>query len=665
MNGLSGGRAGHLTLRFRLERAAVRAFWHSVAMFVVGALFAGLAAAEPLPRSVLIFDQSDTNSTWGLSFRSTLRVTLSEGSKTPLDIYSEVLELGRFNSPEYVEALRTFLRDKYRNRPIGVIVVHGTAALEIFMRLRDSLWPSVSVVFAFAEPETVARLALPPEFTGTTFRLNFRNVVRSARALVPNLKRLVLVGTRYEKDPFRQGFAAELASMAGELEFTDLLDMPLSEVAKRVGELPADAVVYYSSLYPTGSNSTLILTDVVPFLAQRSNRPIVTDNETHIGRGSTGGLVAVPEPMAMETGMRALRLLDGEPASRMPIFAGDFTSFIVDWRQLQRWGINENSLPAGTELRYRPPSLWEQYRWQLITVAIALLLQATVINWLVFERYRRRRAEVESRGRLLEVIHLNRTAATGALSASIAHELNQPLGAIMSNAEAAEILLDAHPPNLDLVKEILGDIRQADERAAQIIQHLRTLLKRRSELDTRVFDLNSAIAGAVQILSSEAKKRGVTLIADNDTHALPVRAEPIHLEQVIVNLAINSMDAMAHTDAKARRIVVRTVLTDESKVEVSVRDSGPGIPRDKLREVFDTFFTTKQEGTGLGLSIARTIVETYGGKIWAENHSDGGAVVRFSLPLAEAAPFGETSGATIQIGKTDRPTSQEGARSLL
>ena len=136
---------------------------------------------------------------------------------------------------------------------------------------------------------------------------------------------------------------------------------------------------------------------------------------------------------------------------------GDFTKPIFDWRQLQRWNISEASLPPGSEIRFRPPTMWEQYRWQMMAILVAVLLQAAIIGWLLFERYRRRRAEMESRGRMREVIHLNRTATAGALSASIAHELNQPLGAILSNAEAAELLLTANPPDLEQVR---GDSRR-------------------------------------------------------------------------------------------------------------------------------------------------------------------------------------------------------------
>jgi len=143
------------------------------------------------------------------------------------------------------------------------------------------------------------------------------------------------------------------------------------------------------------------------------------------------------------------------------------------------------------------------------------------------------------------------------------------------------------------------------------------------------------IRGTLQILEPEAMKRGVSLSANGVQGIVPVRADQIHLQQVILNLAMNGMDAMVESVAKARMMDVQTALIDGSQVEVSVADSGAGIPSDKLKDVFETFYTTKKYGTGLGLSIARTIVETYGGKIWAENRAGGGAVFRFTLPLSE------------------------------
>ena len=613
-----------------------RRFARAIALLVtLGAVAAPTcrAAAESLPRSVLVFDQSDTNSPWGLAFRSAFRSEISRSSKTPVAIYSEVLELGRFNSPQHQQLLRSFLREKYRDRPIGVIAVHGATALDVFMRLRDDLWPSVPVVFAFVDPQTLARFDLPSDMTGTTHRLTLRNVLDAARMLVPNLKRLALVGTRYDKDPFRRHMTQEFASLAGEVEFIDLLDLPLTEAAKQVAALPDDAAVYYSSLYAVGAETTPILADVVPLLSQATNRPLVTDNPYHIGVGSTGGNVVVAEPMGEETARRALRILDGEPASRMAISGGNFTRPIFDWRQLRRFDISEASLPAGSEVRFRSPTMWEQYRWQVIGVTAAVAIQSLLIAGLLIERRRRQLAEIDSRNRILQVAHLNRTATAGVMSASIAHELNQPLGAILLNTETVDLLLQQDEVDRKQIEEIIAEIRRDDQRAASIIKGLAGFLKKKGDIELQLIDLNDALKGALKILEPVATRRGISLNTELAAAALPVRVDPVHLQQVVLNLAINAMDAM-HDARGARGIAIQTSRSTASEATVLVSDDGPGIPADKLSSIFETFYTTKTQGSGLGLSIARTIVELYGGKIRAENRPGGGATFTFTLPLA-------------------------------
>jgi signal transduction histidine kinase len=314
-----------------------------------------------------------------------------------------------------------------------------------------------------------------------------------------------------------------------------------------------------------------------------------------------------------------------------------FDTPIFDWRELKRWKISEARLPPGASIVFRDPTVLETYRWQIVGVLLGVLVQSAIITWLVVERLRRKGAQLESNRRLTEVIHLNRSATAGALSASIAHELNQPLATILTNAEAAEILVSAIPPDLDQVKEILSEIRRADRHASDIILQLRELLKRRLDVQAQLIDLNDPIVDATHILSSEARKRSVVLISHGVQRSLPVRADRVHLQQVILNLAINGMDAMVGVEPARRKLSIQAALNGASEVEVSILDTGTGIPLDKLKGVFDTFYTTKEQGTGLGLSIARTIVETYGGKIWAENRTGGGAAFRFSLPLAETA----------------------------
>ena len=513
-------------------------------------------AAEPLPRSVLIFDQSEPNSPWGNEFRATLRSTLSADPMAPVVIYSEVLDLSRFNTKEYEELLRTSLRTKYLNKPIGVIIVHGSLALDILMRLRAELWPAVPVVFGVVDEPTVARLNLPSDVTGTILRLRLSNSINAARALVPNLKRVALVGDPFERQAFRRHYAQELPQIAKELEIIDLLGLPMAQVKKRVAALPGDAAIIYTAIYFDDAGTTYIPRDALVHVAESANRPIVGEAETHIGYGITGGFVAVSEPIAEATARRALRILNGEKVADFPITTGNFTRPIFDWRQLQRFGISENRLPPGSDIRFRTVSLWELYRWQLSLGFAIVLFQAAMIAWLLFERQRRHHAELESRGRLQEVIHLNRTASAGVLSASFSHELNQPLGAILSNTEAAELLLATNPPDVGQVMEILADIRRDDQRAGEIIKHLGGLLRKKSPVELQEFDLNDAVRAALNVLNPEASSRGVVLRVSQAQSALPVRADAVHLQQVILNLALNAMDAMLNCVPGSRKMTL-------------------------------------------------------------------------------------------------------------
>ena len=590
---------------------------------------------EPLPRSVLILDQSDADSAWYAAFSSAFRSSLNAGSAARISVYAEHLDLSRFGSPRHDALLRTYLREKFREKPIGVLVAQGSSALEFVMQARQELWPGVPVVFAAVDEETATRLNLPPDVTGTIYQLTFRNAVSSAQVLVPHLKRTALVGDPLERQAVRRHFKEEIPLFAAKFELIDLTGLPMTEVRKRVAVLPDRTAIIYTAINVDGAGVAYIPHEALGAVAEVANRPIVIDVATSIGYGGTGGFIVTAVPVAEDVAQLALRILNGERASQIPVVKGSYTRPIFDWRQLRRWNISEKSLPPGSEIRFRPLTMWEQYRWQMIAMVAALLIQAAMIAALLFEHRRRRVAELESRRRLMEIAHMDRAMTAGVMSASVTHELRQPLTAILINTRAAEALLAANPPDLDEFKEILADIRRDDQRAGEIIGHLRGLLKR-GELRLQDVDVNDVIQDVIHIVEPEAARRGVVLSVDRRRTALAVRADQVHLQQVMLNLAINGMDAMLNSIPGRRRLAFQTALIGESEVEVSVSDTGTGIPEEELKNIFESFMTTKAEGTGLGLSIVRTIVETYGGKIWAENRVEGGAVFRFSLPLAKA-----------------------------
>jgi two-component system sensor kinase FixL len=234
-----------------------------------------------------------------------------------------------------------------------------------------------------------------------------------------------------------------------------------------------------------------------------------------------------------------------------------------------------------------------------------------------------------------ELLHASRLALVGELTASITHEINQPLGAILSNADAAEMLLDSAPQSLDEVRQILADIRKDDLRASEVIRRLRALLRKRT-LENQPVDLNELTAEILVLIRAETRRRRVAVETELAAELPPVRGDKVQLQQVLLNLLLNGMEAMAGMSGE-KELTVRTAL-HEGSVEIAVSDCGTGIPVDRLPHVFDPFFSTKKDGMGLGLSLARSIVEAHGGHIWVENNSPAGATFRFALPVRSEPP---------------------------
>ena len=245
----------------------------------------------------------------------------------------------------------------------------------------------------------------------------------------------------------------------------------------------------------------------------------------------------------------------------------------------------------------------------------------------------RKRVEAERQQLQQELSHVARVTMMGELTSSLAHELNQPLTAILSNAQTAQRLLATDKPGLEEVREILSDIVADDERAGGIIRRLRALLKK-GQPEFQLVDLNSLVRDVGGFVRSDTIIKNVSFTLDLAPDLPPIRGDRVQLQQVILNLMVNAIDSMIGTASRDRRLVARTE-SGEGMVRVAVRDSGTGIPADQLEHIFEAFFTTKAAGLGMGLAIARSIVRSHGGRLWAENNTTGGATFTLALPTVQ------------------------------
>ena len=608
--------------------------WISALLVGVAAFLTPLQvmAEERRSRSILVLDQSDLRGPFYYSVFSGLRSVLSADDRSHITIYTESLDLNRFRGKNHEALLQRYLKEKYQGVPIGVVVAAGAATLELVLRWRSELWPEVPVVFAMVDEIDFGRLRLPDGVTGNIVKVPLADSVKAARTLVPDLQTVAFVGDAWDGLTVYRNWKGEIPIATGGLKVIDLVGQTMAEVRKQVAHLPDRSAIIYSAMFSDGDGTYYPPATAVGLVAEKANRPIVVAAETFLAPGGTGGFVILPGRMGEEAARLVLRILHGEPASSMAPAMSGAVKPVFNWLQMQRWGVRDSDLPSGSEIRFREPGQWEKYRWQTLAVAAVLLIQAGLIWVLLHERHMRADAERESRNHLSELAHANRQATAGELSSTIAHELNQPLGAILTNTETAELVLNSPAPNLSEVKEILADIKRDDIRASEVIDRMRGFL-RRAPFEDKAIDLNDAVRKVFDFLSVQASARNVALSFEPSGEPLQVRGDQVQIQQVIMNLVVNSMDAMA-TIPNGRSVIGRTEMNGGSSAVVSIADSGPGIPAEKLNEIFDPFFTTKKQGMGIGLSISRTIVQAHKGRIWAENQREGGAVFRLSLPLA-------------------------------
>ena len=267
----------------------------------------------------------------------------------------------------------------------------------------------------------------------------------------------------------------------------------------------------------------------------------------------------------------------------------------------------------------------------LSTSALGLLVLA-LLCIIALQMHRQHRAKEGLERRYSQITHAARLALIGEITASVTHEVTQPLSAILSNVETAQLLLRREGTDRTILNEILADVRSDALRAHGIVQRLRPMLRTR-DVRFEIVDINALVSNVIMLIKPDAASHRVEVSAELDPRVPLVSVDPIHLQQVLLNLLINGMHAMDDHAAGAKRLEVRTQRRDPEFVQVSVLDTGAGIAKENLPKVFESFFTTKSDGMGLGLSIAKSIIKAHGGAIWAENRDAGGAAFMFTVPV--------------------------------
>jgi signal transduction histidine kinase len=553
----------------------------------------------------------------------------------PVEWDNEYLDLVRFGDTGYQDLIQDLLKRKYGQgrRPVDVVIPVFPAAIKFFLTHGKSILPGVPVVICGQLAGAHPNVPVDPLVTGTGMTIFSGENLPLVLNLHPGTRRLVFVAGSGDLDRKIEDLAkAIIKAHPVKAEIAYLTDFSFKDLGEKIAGLPQDTVVICLTITRDNRGNPALPRDGVAMVAQAARVPVYSLWENVLGDGIVGGYLIRFEEVARKTGELAARILNGaRPESLPPVLVSSTPMF--DWRQLKRWGISEDRLPPGSIVRFRENTLWEDHGGKIIAVILLLACQSLLIAALLIQRTRRRRAELEARQRREELAHVSRVATVGELTSSLTHELNQPLTAIVTNAQAALRFLLRETPDFMEVEGALREIAKDGKRSGEIMHSLRKLLIK-SEIDQAPVDLNEVALEIVALVQADFTAAGVSLKHELARDLPWVKGDRIQLEQVVLNLLANGLEAAKDLAGRVRTVQVTTRKEDDGGAGLTVRDSGPGLSLEILSRLFEPFFTTKAKGMGLGLAVSKSIIEAHGGRLWAEPHQDRGAVFHLSLPAA-------------------------------
>jgi signal transduction histidine kinase len=608
-----------------------RGGWRCALLAGLLTVVAASSDAQPVPKQVLMLHSLNRGNLVLDHFTGDFRVRLDRQAGKPVNVVQVVVGPTGFVGASN-QAVVDYVRSLYADRaPPDLVMSVGGPAAAFTRQHRRQLFPETPLLFAAVDHRYLRDAPLSDNETAVAVVNDFPRLIDDILRLLPGTKQVFMViGSGSLGRFWRRVLEAEFARFRDRLTFIWSDDLSLPDMMGRVANLPSHSAIVYLTFGTDAQGGAYADQPVLADLHAAANAPMFSAFSSVFGHGIVGGSMMSIGDLAGSTADVAGRLLNGATPASLRIAPLSAGGPMFDWRELQKWGIPESRLPPGSVVHFRGPSLWDEYKRAVLAAIGVLVLQSLLIAALLYERRARRRAELDSRQNLAMATDTNRRETFSALASSIGHELGQPLIAIRYNAQALQMMVGADQAAPDETREILADIEAEATLATQIIDRHRALL-RSHQLHKKPIDLRSVVDESLGLVAHDTRQRQVETILDLSSTPCVVDGDQVLLVQVLVNLLRNAIDALAETPASSRQITIRTAGTAAS-VEISVSDTGAGLPAEIVATLFTPFATTKAHGLGVGLAIAQRIVEAHGGTIGASDNRGAGATFTVTLP---------------------------------
>jgi signal transduction histidine kinase len=608
-----------------------------IAVFLIFFLSQQEAIADKKVKTIVVFFPWNANTPAYQNFLEGFKTSFSEGYAAQYNLLIEYFDIGRTLDETYSKHLIDLYNAKIKTTSIDLIITSSPYTFPLLQKFGSDALKNTPVIRmeTFNGLDFTPKQKLPKNTLEIVLTLDIGKTLKSAFDLFPDNKNVYVISG---SSPLDLNFSnqARLASekYKSSHNFIFISGITIDSTIKVAKNIPSNSIILVPLYMLDSKNTPFTTPEVMNIIASNSNSPVFPITDSFIKKeGAIGGNIFSYLGVGNEIGKAASQILNGINANDITVNENSFYQHIYDWQELKKWHLlNSKALPSDAIYYNKESDFLAEYKWYLLSGLLFLILETVLIVYLIKLNIRQKaiaRQKVETENLYRTLVREERLLMMVQLTASLSHELSQPLTAILYNSQACLRYMKSGNAEPGEVEELLSKIIKDDKRAGSLISSVRSLMKLEVR-DKEKVNLNANIQETISLFEPEALKNHIQVSTHLHQKPVFIYGDKIQLQQVILNLLYNASHALQNVDEVNRKIVIFQRL-DNGSVTVSVRDSGPGIEDEVKENLFNPFVTSRKSGLGIGLAVSRTIIQNHEGEIWADNVPEGGAEISFSL----------------------------------
>ena len=466
-------------------------------------------------------------------------------------LHTEYLEIDNYSIENYPKSIFDIYNNKYRKIKLDLLIVVGRNAVDVIKNNAEDFLlnlPTISIDFDFSNYGYIKNLKLNEKTSVVGLKLDVTKMISTALSLFPATSTIYLVGGTTSFDKFMMSIALKASqSISKNTKIITITDISMDMILKQVMKLPDNSIVFVPSFNTDTKFVPYRNTEAIRLISTSANAPVFSYSDMGLGEGSIGGYLLSFKNVGLISGVIAIKILNGADPNSFKITERDYYEYVFDWKQLKSWNlINSDLIPDGSTIMYEDISFVNKYKWVGGLVLLFIVMQTLLIaNFIRLNRNQKVMTKkiMDSENRYRDFLHQDRSLRLGQLTASLSHEINQPLTAILSNAQAGIRFINSGEGDLNLLKQIFQKIVESDKRSASIIRSIRGMMKLKVREKAKV-ELNNLINEVIAVYQNESSRKNIMLETNLWKEPIFVLADHIQMQQVLLNLISNASQSL-------------------------------------------------------------------------------------------------------------------------